>query len=308
MRNRFNFSDIVSSLDDTCTVPHLLLERALGITGSHLGSIWIKPKPYTDLSHPELFGEAKTIGKNSVVEYPSRPIQLAKIVHETSVIWSNSKADPKVANQFASGTEISCPIKNEKSNPFCYVLEVKRSPLTSQQIDDTDLLVPTEVFSPGRGLKSAKSKSTKTADTTLRHQPVLYSLLIHPPIVIENLLPERGRFELMHATNKTVLWWGVLNPGQKVPVHTVGLDAPIVMLVNLRFCRTPVGEGALVHNGRDSEGLFKAGWNSLVGHAMKSSKEKVKRTLYAVTESKGNVNECLRVQQFSQCLLTCALY
>lgn len=92
----------------------------------------------------------------------------------------------------------------------------------------------------------------------------------------------------MHAINRSVLWWGILEPGEKIPVHRVGLDAPILMLVNLRFCRTPVGGGALVHNGRDSEGLFKAGWNSL-GNAMKSSRERVKKTLYAVAESKGDV-------------------
>ena len=70
-------------------------------------------------------------------------------------------------------------------------------------------------------------------------------------------------------------------------VHTIGLDAPILLLINMGFCRTPVGEGALVHNGRDSAGLFKAGWNS-IGHVIKTSKDKVKKTLFTVTESKGN--------------------
>lgn len=132
-------------------------------------------------------------------------------------------------------------------------------------------------------------------------------------LLLKNLLPERGRFELMHATDKNVLWWGILDAGEKVPgkykneniklqmqwshsnfvlwqykVHTIGLDAPILLLVNLGFCRTPVGEGALVHNGRDSAGLFKAGWHSL-GHVMKTSKDKVKQTLFTVTESKGNI-------------------
>lgn len=46
-------------------------------------------------------------------------------------------------------------------------------------------------------------------------------------------------------------------------------------------------EGALVHNGRVSEGLFKAGWNTL-GNVMKTSRDRVKRTLYSVTESKDN--------------------
>jgi hypothetical protein len=102
---------------------------------------------------------------------------------------------------------------------------------------------------------------------------------------IQNLLPERGRFELMHAINKNVLWWGSLEPGEKVPVHTVGLDAPILLMVNLGFCRTPIGEGALIHCG-GSEGIFRAGWNSL-GNVIKSSKDKVRKTLFTVVESKG---------------------
>ena len=37
-----------------------------------------------------------------------------------------------------------------------------------------------------------------------------------------------------------------------MPVHSVGLDAPLLLLVNLGFCRTPVGEGALVHHGANT--------------------------------------------------------
>lgn len=89
----------------------------------------------------------------------------------------------------------------------------------------------------------------------------------------------------MHAINKSVLWWGILEAGEKVPVHTVGLDSPILLLVNLGFCRTPHDEGALVHHGGGG-GLFRAGWNSL-GNVMKTSKDKMKRTLFTVTSSKG---------------------
>jgi hypothetical protein len=252
-------------------VPHLLLERALRLTGAHLGSIWIKPKPNDNSLHPKVAGDYVANDSRPNIIYPSRPIQLAKIVHETSVIWNNSKADPTVANQFASGTEISCPILDANDSaqtiPFCYVVEVKRSPLASQKIEESDL-IPREVFSPSnitRGLKSVKNKPNKAAGTVLRHQPVLYSLVVHPPIVIEvsviiaiallreiscwaklnlifnskNLLPETGRFELMHAVTENVLWWGFLKPGEKLPVHEIGLDAPITLLVNLGHCRTP---------------------------------------------------------------------
>ena len=83
------------------------------------------------------------------------------------------------------------------------------------------------------------------------HGPVAYTLSIHAPLIVVNLLPEGGRFELMHAIRRTVLWYADLQPGQQIPVHSVGLDAPLLLLVNLGFCRTPVGEGALVHHGAD---------------------------------------------------------
>ena len=86
------------------------------------------------------------------------------------------------------------------------------------------------------------------------HGPVTYSLSIHPPLVIENFLPTPGRFELMHATRRTVLWFSDLEPGERIPIHTVGLDAPLLLLVNLGFSRTPVGEGALIHHGADAKG------------------------------------------------------
>jgi hypothetical protein len=165
-----------------------LLERALRLAGAHLGSIWIKPKPSDDILHQELLGKSVANVSSPVIAFPSRPIQLAKIVHETSVIWTNSKADPTIANQFASGTEISCPILDAKDGAqFCYVVEVKRSPIAPQKIEESEL-IPREVFSPSnitRGLKSGKNKPTKAAGSALRHQPVLYSLIVHPPIVIE---------------------------------------------------------------------------------------------------------------------------
>ena len=43
-----------------------------------------------------------------------------------------------------------------------------------------------------------------------------------------------------------------LRPGEQVSIHSLGLDVPLLLLVNLGFCRTPVGEGALVHHGGDS--------------------------------------------------------
>ena len=315
------FATNVINPDEIHSISYLLLESALRLKGNHLGSVWIRPDPVfsTDhkLSQPEIDHQNSTA-------FPSRPVQLAKILHESSVVFQNSNGNPNMANQVACGIEVSCPQfdKNNTrtSTPFCYVVEVKRSPMVrSSQVDTTQAeeASAADVLSPGRmgkGLKNAKNIFTKTnAQKALIHAPISYSLIVHAPIVIENLLPERGRFELMDALSKQVLWFGSLEAGERVPgmtlyifihsladvsipfyhvplllvkVHSVGLDAPLLLLVNLGFCRTNVGEGALIHHG-GGDGLFKAGGNT-IGTAMKTSKDKVKKTISTITESKDN--------------------
>ena len=142
------------------------------------------------------------------------------------------------------------------------MIEVRRSPLVKAVELSEALPITTPKQEKNTPLQFRGGKhAERGAVSNLRgredrsrfaHGPVSYSLLIHPPLVIENLLAKRGRFELMHATRRTVLWYGDLNPGDRVPIHTVGLDAPLLLMVNLGFCRTPVGEGALVHHGSDA--------------------------------------------------------
>ena len=55
----------------------------------------------------------------------------------------------------------------------------------------------------------------------------------------------KGIFELIHATHKTVLWSSVIAPGKAVPVHTVTLDVPIMLVIILDFCRST--QGLVVH-------------------------------------------------------------
>lgn len=205
------------------------------------------------------------------------------MVHESSVVFKDSNSDPAIANQVASGIEISCPVYNKSehipiSRPFCYVVEVKRSPFVRSKSVNTPS--PVRI---GKGFaKNIFSKNTAPEKADV-HGPIAYSLVIHPPLVIENLLPERGRFEIIHAISRNVLWWASLKAGERVSVFTVGLDAPLLLLVNCGYCRTAVGEGALVHHG-GGDGLFKP-WNAFQG-AMKTSRDRVKRTLYTIAESK----------------------
>jgi hypothetical protein len=74
-----------------------------------------------------------------------------------------------------------------------------------------------------------------------------FFVVIHPPIILENLLPVSGTFELIRAKdpNKTVLWSAVIEPGKSKPVHTVAMDSALLLLINLDFCRS--SDGALIH-------------------------------------------------------------
>jgi hypothetical protein len=232
-------------------IPTLLLERALQLTGSHLGCFWLCPDTRDkSISYLEFArtNESSEKSKEFNSAFCSRPVQLAKIVHESSQVFKIGSGQDIAGDDAKTGIQVSCSTRSSSGEvwaPFCYAVEVGRSPLV-KFTKDKSTSNSNDLFQ----METDAAKKLKRKE--LIHAPVAYTLSIHAPIVVVNLLPEGGRFELMHAVRKTVLWYADLQPGQQVPVHSVGLDAPLLLLVNLGFCRTPVGEGALVHHGVDS--------------------------------------------------------
>lgn len=79
----------------------------------------------------------------------------------------------------------------------------------------------------------------------LRQEPLQYSLIIQPPIVIENLLPAIGKFTIINTVSKAVLWSKFLSSGECRDIHTLSLEEPLTLLINLGYCRTT--EGARIH-------------------------------------------------------------
>jgi hypothetical protein len=245
-------------------IPILLLERALRMPGSHLGSLWVCPDTRDkspSFLHSFSSGGMGEQGQNVDVGFCSRPVQLAKVVHESDLIFQAGSGEEIAADKAKSGVQVSCPtsggMNGDGHAPFCYAVEVARSPIVSSNRDRVSADIPkdsTQANPAPTEKKNTNATGTekKTKKPEKIHIPVAYTLSIHAPLVIVNLLPEGGRFELMHAIRRTVLWFADLEPGQQVPVHSVGLDAPLLLLVNLGFCRTPVGEGALVHHGTDA--------------------------------------------------------
>jgi hypothetical protein len=252
----------------TFHLPTLLLQRSLQMTGSHLGCLWLCPDTSDkSMAFWNFFRATTTSAEDDDLEvsFSSRPIQLAKLVHESSIIFQNGTGMDIAADDAKSGVQVSCPTRSRKGGgraPFCYAIEVGRSPLINSNREGSEQDLEEGV--QGEPKTSQKKRTTLDRKTSKKltehiHGPVVYSLSIHAPLVIVNLLPQGGRFELMHAVRKTVVWYADLKPGQQIPIHSVGLDAPLLLLVNLGFCRTPVGEGALVHHGTDSVAVKKGG-------------------------------------------------
>ena len=214
-------------------IPVLLLESALRNSGaSELGCIWLRPNSG---KLPSLLGVDDVSKQNFVAEFSSRPLKLNKMVNDSALLFEESKGADIPPDGAETGVQVSCPVIGGSGErelaPFCYAVEVNRSPIVKTQHES--------------------QRKMDKKETAYVHGPVAYTLSVYAPFVIVNLLPQAGRFELMHAVRKTILWFADLEPGQQVSIHSVGLDAPLLLLINLRFCRTPIGEGALVHHGVD---------------------------------------------------------
>ena len=224
------YEDAIVEPGDSYHLPILLLRDALQRDGNHLGSMWLKPSNVCQALNIE--ASASSSSEDLSIDFSSRSAPLAKIVDESSVLFDVARGQDVGPEAAKTGMQVSCPVvrtSGDRLAPFCYALEVGRSPLVEAR---------THVVGSNEKQKHV-------------HGPVSYTISIHAPFVIVNLLPERGRFELMHAVRRKVLWFADLDPGEQISIHSVGLDAPLLLLVNVGFCRTPVGEGALVHHGPD---------------------------------------------------------
>lgn len=121
--------------------------------------------------------------------------------------------------------------------------------------------------------------------------------MIHPPIVLENLLPVSGTFELVNEkdSSKSVLWSAVIEPGRSKPVHSVTMDASLLLLINLDFCRS--SEGTLIHTPDD---LLHNSSTSLPGTIYKGLKGFLEENFSTKTQSSiiltDSVGQRLRLQ------------
>ena len=97
-------------------LPTLLLESALEMAGGHLGSVWMCP----DTSNTKIFSFrdfSKPTESSKIEEFDvdmcSRPIQLAKIVDETSLLYQNGGGEDIGLIDAKSGLQVSVSFKKK---------------------------------------------------------------------------------------------------------------------------------------------------------------------------------------------------
>lgn len=245
----------------------LLTQSVLKTNAKSLGYIWLSPEEIKPIQE-ELGLSQQMIGR---VSYTIYPINLMMTVDKVADILSDpvtresfdgvvsdhqmsqlscSLSGPsrkslssKTQTTFTAkdvyggglDDDLSAPSKlTDRLPSFCYNLEI-------ETIGHDDVMQTED----NANMKKRGLFHNKERRINLKQPPLIYSLAIHPPIVLENLLPMTATFELVHAVHKRVLWSSVIAPGKVKSIHTVNLDNPILLLINLDFCRS--SEGVLVH-------------------------------------------------------------
>ena len=263
---------------DNLYIPIGLLQRCARESGGNaLGFLKIRPanqKPVED----ELGSDREDIQMGMDIEYSSDNVDLHEIVQTNS--WLRSSAENERLASIGSSnsgqvltdvnkTQLCCLINpklkkktamfdskgpasiNSNSTPaqshsnklplFCYNMEIQRigDSETSSERSKAKLGVIQAALT-GRLFQAKEDR----ADTKI-FTPVHYNIVVHPPIVLESLLPWHGHFEILHANTSRLLWSSLIEPGKAKPIHTVTLDEPLRLRIHLKYCRT--GSPVLFH-------------------------------------------------------------
>lgn len=86
--------------------------------------------------------------------------------------------------------------------------------------------------------------------------PTEYIISLHPPFLLENLLPVEALFQLVRKKTQdkepALLWTGKLGAGKAKAIHTVSLDSSIILTISLSYMSSDAG--IVVHQlNEDSE-------------------------------------------------------
>eukprot|EP01035_Chromulina_nebulosa_P017521 gene17521-23082_t len=271
-------------------IPLALLHRSsVASNMKSLGSLYIRPSSIHS-AQTEL--GLRTLENLESIDFSSTPINLMNIVRRTAELVASLNIEPgssvfgkdlvdnimielfcmmstvikqRNSQNFNKSYDSNRNILSQSSGklpPFCYAVEIQRVGTLIEGKKDINRVQRLQA----RFFQQKEQSERK-------HDPIHYVIVIHPPIILENLLPMGGIFEIVHASQqKRVLWSSWIDPGKAVPIHTVTLDEPLLLLINIRYART--AEGVIIHEPAKRVGI------SLVG--------KIQRTIEGILDEGEN--------------------
>jgi hypothetical protein len=214
----------------------------LGVTGQNLGELKYTALPI-DLKEiakrtQELWSElSQREGFNGIIPHNGIFELACDVLNDSGQMTRNRKISPLDPARHQESPIASRNITFDQFPCFRYNVEVEAATHTASE----SLLEP----DPSENENYFSLLKSKDRNDEVLVPPCTYTVVIHPPFVVENLLPMKGTFELVHANQKSVLWSADINSGEIKCVHTVPSEEPILLLINLDFCRS--SEGVLVH-------------------------------------------------------------
>jgi hypothetical protein len=142
-----------------------------------------------------------------------------------------------------SDLESTRDVSAAKKQWFSYSIEIIRNDFSTlhashEGIKSSNKHMIQKVMAMAKPLFGSHSHAVDSALTT---NNVDYTIVINPPIILENLLPCGGIFQIIHTTQKNTLWSGEIMPGHVKSIHTVILNDPLTLLITLPHCKSLQG-------------------------------------------------------------------
>jgi hypothetical protein len=237
------------------SIPLALPRESLTRDPNSLGYLWLQPEDMTQT--------LKELGTNnhyiqpSFVRFSSEPISLMDVVNGKGYLQNNIKVDDRsnMRSSFSAGPTLSCLVDAKRYGTISEGDGVKRfGTINDDVVRDTpqyinSLRLPSLNYcvelkkDSVAGIKNKRKKKRNSKKG--EEGPFSYSLVIHPPLVLENLLPCGAIFELRNPQSNISLFRSWVEAGAQLPIFTVSLDVPLVLFVTLRYCHSQ--DGKLVH-------------------------------------------------------------
>ena len=149
----------------------------------------------------------------------------------------------RTKNRRDSDIESTRDVTSSKKQLFSYSIEIVRNDFSNlhtsrEAIKTSNKHMIQKVMAMAKPLFGGGQHEVNSIRAT---NDVDYTIIINPPIILENLLPCGGIFQIIHTTQKNTLWSGEILPGHVKSIHTVILNDPLTLLITLPHCKSLQG-------------------------------------------------------------------